>query len=51
VTDDLPLPETLTLDQKYRAALFLADAYVSVEANPDEGLVPYHQYLQSDPVR
>jgi len=51
VTDELPLPETLTLDEAYRAAFFLVDAYISVEANPDEGLVLFHQYMQSDPAR
>lgn len=49
--DDSSLPETLTLDQAYRAAFFFADRYVEVESNPDEGLVLFHQYLQSDPAR
>jgi hypothetical protein len=51
VTDDSTLPETLTLDEAYRAAFFLTDLYVGIESNPDEGLVLFHQYLQSDPAR
>ena len=51
MTDDSSLPETLTLDEAYRAAFFLADLYVGLESSPDEGLVLFHQYLQSDPAR
>lgn len=51
VPNDLELPDTLTLDQAYRAAFFLTDLYVGVESNPDEGLVLFHEYLQSDPAR
>jgi hypothetical protein len=51
VTDDSTLPETLTLAEAYRAAFFLTDLYVGIESNPDEGLVLFHQYLQSDPAR
>ena len=47
MTDDTILPETLTLDEAYRAAFFLTDLYVSMESSPDEGLVLFHQYLQS----
>jgi len=46
-----PLPATLTLDQAFRAALFMTDQYVALEAEPDTGLVLFHQYLQSDPAR
>ncbi|MGO4604484.1 hypothetical protein [Terrabacter sp. 2YAF2] len=45
------MPETLTLDQAYRAAFFMTDVYVGMESRPDEGLVLFHQYLQSDPAR
>jgi hypothetical protein len=51
VTDDSTLPETLTLDEAYRAAFFLTDLHVGIESSPDEGLVIFHQYLQSDPAR
>jgi len=51
VTDDADLPETLTLDEAYRAAFFLTDLYLGIESSPDEGLVLFHQYLQSDPAR
>lgn len=51
MTDDVKLPETLSLDEAYRAAFFLTDLYVGCESNPDEGLVLFHQYLQSDPAR
>lgn len=45
------IPETLTLDQAFRAAFFLADQYLALERVPDEGLLLFHQYLQSDPAR
>lgn len=51
MTDSERLPETLTLDEAYRAAFFLTDLYVGVESSPDEGLVLFHQYLLSDPAR
>ena len=51
MTEDSNLPEALTLDQAYRAAFFLTDMYVGVESVPDEGLVLFHQYMQSDPAR
>jgi hypothetical protein len=51
VTNDSTLPETLTLDEAYRAAFFMTDMYLSMESSPDEGLVLFHQYLQSDPAR
>lgn len=51
MTNDAPLPETLTLEEAYRAAFFLTDLYVGIESTPDEGLVLFHQYLQSDPAR
>lgn len=46
---DEAIPETLTLDQAFRAAFFLADQYLALERVPDEGLLLFHQYLQSDP--
>lgn len=51
VTDDLTVPETLTLEQAYRAAFFLANPYVGLESSPGESLVLFHQYLQSDSAR
>jgi hypothetical protein len=51
VTDDLSLPETLTLDEAYRAAFFMTDSYSGLESSPDEGLLLFQQYLQSDPAR
>lgn len=47
----MAIPETLTLDQAFRAAFFLADQYLALERVPDEGLLLFHQYLQSDPAR
>lgn len=41
----------LRLDDAYRAMFLFADQYVSMESNPDEGLVLFHQYMQSDPAR
>ena len=46
-----PLPETLTLDQAFRAAFFMTDQCVALEDEPDAGLVLFQQYLQSDPAR
>ena len=51
MADDSPLPETLTLDEAYRAAFFRTDLNVGIESSPDEGLVLFRQYLQSDPAR
>jgi hypothetical protein len=45
------LPETLTLDEAFRAAYYMADEYVALEREPDVGLVLFHQYLRSDPAR
>jgi hypothetical protein len=51
VPDESTWPQSLTLDEAYRAAFFLADLYVRIESRPDHGLVLFHQYLQSDPAR
>jgi hypothetical protein len=45
------LPESLTLDEAFRAALYLTEAYVDLEQKPDEGLVLFFEYLRSDPAR
>jgi hypothetical protein len=45
------LPETLTLDDAFRAAFYLTEQYVALETRPDSGLVLYFQYLRSDPAR
>ncbi|MGG5260353.1 hypothetical protein [Phycicoccus avicenniae] len=51
MADDSPLPETLTLDEAYRAAFVMTDMYVALESSPDSGLVLFQQYLRSDPAR
>lgn len=48
---DNDFPDTLTLDEAFRAAYFLVDLYVGLEADPGDELVLFHQYLQSDPAR
>lgn len=48
---DEPVPQTLTLDQAFRAAFLMVDQYIALEQQPDEGLVLIHQYLLSDPAR
>lgn len=48
---DGPVPETLTLEEAFRAAFFMTDQYIALERQPDEGLVLFHQYLRSDPAR
>lgn len=45
------LPERLTLGEAYQAAFHLVDKYISVESQPDVGLVLLWQYLKSDPAR
>jgi hypothetical protein len=45
------LPESLSLDEAFRAAYYLTEQYVSLEAEPDAGLVLFLQYLESDPAR
>jgi hypothetical protein len=45
------VPATLTLDEAYRAAFHLTDLWLSLEKQPCEGLILFHQYLQSDPAR
>lgn len=45
------VPHSLPLDLAFHAAFLLADRYLSLERNPDDGLVLFHQYLQSDPAR
>jgi hypothetical protein len=45
------LPESLTLDEAFRAAFYLVDQYIALEHQPDEGLVLLWAYLQSDPAR
>jgi hypothetical protein len=48
---DGPLPETLTLDDAFRAAFYMTEQYVALEDEPDVGLVLFEQYLHSDPAR
>ena len=45
------LPARLTLDEAFRAAVYVTEQYVSLERDPDEGLILYLQYLRSDPAR
>jgi hypothetical protein len=43
------LPASLTLDEAFRAAVYMTEQYVDLERDPDEGLILYLQYLRSDP--
>lgn len=45
------IPSTLTLEEGFRAAFYLTDLWISLEEDPCEGLLLFHQYLQSDPAR
>jgi hypothetical protein len=45
------LPATLTLDEAFRAAYYMIDNYLQLEASPRGALVLYRQYLWSDPAR
>ena len=55
MTDENPeeerLPETVTIDEAFRAAYDLAQACIALERDPDDGLVLFLQYLDSDPAR
>jgi hypothetical protein len=51
VTHDSTVPATLTLEEAFRAAYFMADQYVALESSPDDWLVLFLQYLHSDPAR
>ncbi len=44
-------PDSIDLDQAFRAAFYMVRQYVGREADPDEGLVLLLQYLWSDPAR
>ncbi|MCW2864718.1 MAG: hypothetical protein JWP48_6426 [Actinoallomurus sp.] len=48
---DASLPDSLTLDQAFRAAYFMVEQYVALEGEPDVGLILFEQYLHSDPAR
>jgi hypothetical protein len=41
----------ITLDDAFRAAYCMTDQYVTLEREPDAGLVLFQQYLHSDPAR
>jgi hypothetical protein len=45
------LPDRVTLDEAFRAALRMTEQYVVLEAQPDTGLVLFLEYLRSDPAR
>jgi hypothetical protein len=45
------LPESLTLEEAFRAAYFLIDAYVGLDAAPSGDLELLRQYMLSDPAR
>lgn len=46
---EFPLPAKLTLEEAYRATVFFAQQYLSLEKNPDPGLVLQYQYMLTDP--
>jgi hypothetical protein len=48
---EVSLPETLTLEQAYRAAFCMVEQYIDLEQDPDVGLVLLLQYMESDPAR
>lgn len=47
----LELPESLSLDEAFRAAFYMIEEYLAVEENPREGLIDLMQYMRSDPAR
>jgi hypothetical protein len=53
VTDPVeePLPETLTIDEAFRAAFYMVLQYLEIEKDPSSELVFLAQYLWTDPAR
>lgn len=58
LVNDLPapgaadeLPDSLTLDEAFRAAFYMIQLYASVEPKPSESIELLLQYLHSDPAR
>ena len=45
------LPDSLTLDEAFRAAVYMVELYASLEPNPSEPLNLLLQCLHSDPAR
>jgi hypothetical protein len=45
------LPQSLTLEEAFRAALFMIQIYGDVENWRSEDIVLLHQYMLSDPAR
>ena len=45
------LPDSLTLDEAFRAAFYMVDLWVSLETEPSERVILFQQYLRSDPAR
>jgi hypothetical protein len=45
------LPDSLSLDEAFRAAFYMVLQYLQVENEPNESLVLLAQYLWSDPAR
>jgi hypothetical protein len=45
------LPDTLTLEEAFRATVYMILQYIGLENNPDESLVVLAQYLWTDPAR
>jgi len=45
------LPNTLTLEEAFRAALFMIEGYGDVESWESQDIVLLHQYMVSDPAR
>lgn len=48
-TDDLP--ESLTLDEAYRAAFYFVLGYLSLEKKPSEDIFLFSEYMWTDPAR
>ena len=54
MTDEISdgqVPESLTLEQAYRAAFYMVEQYIDLEKDPDVGLALLMQYMESDPAR
>jgi hypothetical protein len=45
------LPETLTIDEAFRAAFYMILQYKEIEKDPSRDLVLLTQYMWSDPAR
>jgi len=50
-TERTYLPDELTLDEAFRASVYMVLQCIGLEADPDDSLISLAQYLWTDPAR